>query len=371
VVANYGNTGSSARVVVLRDDGTGDFTTRQFFTTGAGPTGIALADFDQDGWLDIATANYGRIAGSSTVSILRNDTRGGFALPQHLAVGAAPYRLVASDLDGDGRPDLVANSWSSGVEVLLSQGGGFAASRQVSMGPGTVDLAVGDWNRDGAIDLATSNTDAGLTHSSLSIALGRGDGSFFPATTQRSTYHIQYFNAGQLVALDADGDGDLDLAQGHTQSRDVSLFRNGGSGTFTRDARYGVGWEVRALAGGDFDADGFADLVAGTNTGRVALGVAHVVHLRGSGGQPWFTPGFGLPGSLGTPYLEGLAPFELPHPARLQLWLARPSSPGLLAIGTQRWNVPFGGGVLVPSLDLGIGFVTNAAGAASFAFPFP
>ncbi|MBL8900744.1 MAG: VCBS repeat-containing protein [Planctomycetes bacterium] len=333
--------------------------------------GIAAHDFDVDGDIDVALGYAGTGSTSAGAYVAWNQGAAVFSAVQRFPLTWGLTRLLAEDMNNDGRPDLVANSSTSAIEVLLSRPGGFAAARSHTVGGGVADLVVGDWNRDAILDIATSNREAGLTHSSLSMALGRGDGTFLTSVTQRSAYHIQYFNAAQLVALDVDRDGDLDLAQGHTESRDVSLFRNGGNGVFTRDARYGIGWHVRDLIGGDFDADGFEDLVAGVDTSRTPFGITHTVHIRGNGGQPWFTLGFGLPGSLGVPYLEGLPPFEAPRPARLQLWLARPASPALLVIGSTRWNVPFAGGAMVPAYELAFPFVTNAAGAASFNFPFP
>lgn len=117
----------------------------------------------------------------------------------------------------------------------------------------------------------------------------------------------------------------------------------------------GFGSRIGGIAAHDFDVDG--DLVVGVDTSRTPFGITHTVHLRGNGGQPRFTLGFGLPGSLGVPDLEGLPHFEAPRPSRLQLWLGRPASPAHLVIGSTRWNVPFAGGAMVPAYEL--------------AFPFP
>lgn len=332
---------------------------------------IATADFDLDGDIDVALGYTGTSSTSAGAYLATNQGAGAFTTPVRYALTRGMSRMIAADLNLDGWPDLIANSNTTSVEILLGQQGGFLGMRSHSTGAGPTDLVIADWNGDGVQDLATSNREAGLTHSSLSVALGRGDGSFLPSVTQRSAYHIQYFNAAQLVAIDVDGDRDLDLMQGHTESRDFSLFRNVGTGVFERDARYGIGWRVGDLVGGDFNADGFQDVVAAVNPARVAFGISHLVHVRGTGGQPWFTLGFGLPGSIGTPYLDGLAPFEATRPARLQLSLARAGSPGLLILGTTRWNIPIFGGALVPAYEVAVPFVTSAAGAASFSFPFP
>lgn len=355
-----------------RNLGGGAFASPQSFP-GAGVRIGAMAahDFDLDGDYDVALGYTGTGSTNAGAYIAWNQGGGNFSAVQRFPLSWGLTRLIAADMNQDGRPDLVANSSSNAIEVLLGQPGGFATARSHTVDAGPIDLVVGDWNRDGVPDIATSNRGPGLTHCTLTVALGLGNGSFTATTTLRSGYHIQYFNAGGIVAVDVDGDGDLDLGQAHLQSHDVSFFRNLGNGTFVRDVRYGVGWTPNGLVAGDFDGDGFADLVAGVNPARVGTGITHAVHLRGSGGQPWFSLGFGIPGSSGTPFLEGFAPFQTPLPARLQLRLARPASPALLILGTTRWNVPLAGGLLIPSHDLSLPFVTNAAGAADFLFPFP
>ena len=73
--------------------------------------------------------------------------------------------MAVGDFNGDGKLDLaVANYSSNTVGMLLGNGaGGFAAATTFSSG-GTnpVSLAVGDFNGDGKLDLAVANTAATL-----------------------------------------------------------------------------------------------------------------------------------------------------------------------------------------------------------------
>src|SRR5262249_43949805 len=67
------------------------------------PRAVAAADFDGDGRVDLAIADYG----GGTVSVLTNLGAGKLAPPLELAAVTNPGEIVAADLDSDGRPDLL------------------------------------------------------------------------------------------------------------------------------------------------------------------------------------------------------------------------------------------------------------------------
>jgi hypothetical protein len=81
---------------------------------------VVTADFNNDGHLDLATAN----AGANTVSVLLGDGQGGFDSARHFAVGGwSPLSLAAAEFNKDGNLDLatVTQGW---VSVLLGNGDG-------------------------------------------------------------------------------------------------------------------------------------------------------------------------------------------------------------------------------------------------------
>src|ERR1700687_1208415 len=100
---------------------------RQDYAVGTSPQGIAVADLNGDGQLDLAVANEG----SNDVSALLGNGDGTFQTARSFAAGSSPRAIAVADLNGDGVPDLaVANERSNDVSVLLGIGEGtFQAAR--------------------------------------------------------------------------------------------------------------------------------------------------------------------------------------------------------------------------------------------------
>ena len=114
--------------------------TRQDVRSYPGARGIVAADFDRDGWMDLAQANTGR----NTVTILIN--QGGsarsFVAAYDIAVGLGPFDLATADFNRDGIADLaVANADANTISILRGQAaGGFVRSDIAA--PAAVDAAV-------------------------------------------------------------------------------------------------------------------------------------------------------------------------------------------------------------------------------------
>jgi hypothetical protein len=86
-------------------------------TAHLSPVAAVAEDFDGDGNMDIAVANYA----SSDVSLLLGDGQGHFNPPVHSYSGVKPISLVAGDFDGDHHPDLVVgNLTTAAVRLLLN-----------------------------------------------------------------------------------------------------------------------------------------------------------------------------------------------------------------------------------------------------------
>ena len=84
------------------------------YDAGDRPSSVVAADLDGDGKLDLIVANYG----GNNVSVFRNYGNGTFASKADYAAGNGPLSVFVADLDGDGKPDLVvANVGSNTVSV--------------------------------------------------------------------------------------------------------------------------------------------------------------------------------------------------------------------------------------------------------------
>ena len=125
------------------------------------PHGVVIADFNGDGWSDLATDDWQ----NNRVTVVFNDKKGGFLSPgMSFPVGKMPYqKLRAADVNKDGKPDIVTTNFEGGnVSVLLAEGQG--SFRDASGSPFNSNqqpfaIAIGDLNGDGKGDIVTSNYD--------------------------------------------------------------------------------------------------------------------------------------------------------------------------------------------------------------------
>jgi hypothetical protein len=199
------------------------------YTVGEFPVHIAAADFNNDGFIDLAVVNIG----SNDVSILLNNGCGVFTeapgSPVSMGLGILTSDIVAADFNGDGSIDLaVVNEVNNTVTILLNNGSDMFTPGPGSPFPaGTVPLSIvaADFNGDGFVDLAIA--DVGGT---VSVLLNNGSAmfSFAPGSP---------FPAGSapfdLIAADFNGDGAIDIAVANLPTNQVSVFFNNGTAVFS------------------------------------------------------------------------------------------------------------------------------------------
>jgi hypothetical protein len=100
------------------DTGNGTFTAQTTYAAGTGPTSLAVADFNQDGFPDIAISD----STDNAVTILFNEGTGIFTstIPE-IPVGTDPVSIVTADFNGDGRPDAAtADNGAAEATVILN-----------------------------------------------------------------------------------------------------------------------------------------------------------------------------------------------------------------------------------------------------------
>ncbi len=109
-------------VSILLGNGTGGFAPAVRYATGLQPVGVALSDMNGDGKIDIVTSNIaGNNPGGNTVSILLGSDDGTFAAPTTFFTGITPFDLTVADFNNDGKGDIAtANGLSNNVGVLIN-----------------------------------------------------------------------------------------------------------------------------------------------------------------------------------------------------------------------------------------------------------
>jgi hypothetical protein len=238
------------------------FETRGSFTAADFPNSIAVGDFNHDGKLDLAVAPTNSIPGFGTeVLVLLGNGDGTFQPAVHYAVGTVPNSVAVADFNNDGNLDLaVSNGQSDSVSVLLGNGDGtFQPATTFATRQDPILVMVGDFNGDGKLDIATLNlSDNTGRCDCVAIFLGNGDGTFQepPIITTPSLpafgLGVGRFTAGKNL--------DLAVSEEFGTTNQVEILLGKGDGTFQPGAIYPVGAGPNAIAVADFNGDHNLDL---------------------------------------------------------------------------------------------------------------
>lgn len=209
---------ASGTLSILTNAGNGTFLLASTPATGSdgNPAGVMAVDINNSGKLALVCANAGTPIYGTTLSVLTNGGNGFFKLASTPSVGRNPNSLVATDVNGDGKIDLVcANYMDKTLSVLTNNGiGGFVANATLSIGIAPSLLTGADFNNDGRLDLVCAD----IIGNTILILTNNGNG-LWGSNTVFSTSR-----PNGIVTLDINGDGQTDLICGNDGLHPVSSY---------------------------------------------------------------------------------------------------------------------------------------------------
>ena len=236
-------------VLVLENHGGGELVPGDRYALEGAATNVTSNDFNGDGFADVAvTLEPNQVA----VMLGRGDLT--LSPPQIIEVGVAPYGIATADFDGNGDIDIATSNWLSGdVTLLFGRGdGNFEALTTLPASGWVRSIDAGDYDRNGTVDLATAGEHENMLH----IYNGRGDGGFLPPIDLPTGG-----KPGAVRFVDVNGDEFLDVVYTNADSRDVRVRLNERAGEFGDEKIFPVGGAPGHFRAGDIDGDGAVDLV--------------------------------------------------------------------------------------------------------------
>jgi hypothetical protein len=268
IVAAYSYSGSDSLYIYQNTTTNGNFSfvDRPINYMSGGSKGIIrTCDLDGDGLVDVFSA-----ANAVEIPVFRNTSVPGnisFAAPMPVVMKPGMQEVIARDLDGDGKPDLIGTNYSSNSYITVvrntSSPGNISFAQAINYAANLgVTVATGDLDNDGKSDIVAL-ADNGMV-SIFKNNSTPGNISFSPRTDIIS---IGTQLSATLMLVDMDGDDKLDIVSGNNNK----IGRNTSTaGNFSFDFSYKA--PTTAGYGGavveSLNGDSRPDFVGGDNNVR-------------------------------------------------------------------------------------------------------
>ncbi len=250
------------------------------------PFGVAIADFNGDGFPDIAigyTDLQPPTPGGSIgdVLIYLNDGHGNFTLgPLSVQVNTGTYGLPiamqVADINADGKPDIAVITNSNYLLTFLNQGGAvFVQTDAANVGSiaSLTAFHLADLNGDGLPDVVFASASPVSAQNDVEVLLhgATATEAYSTAFAQPGglqTYIVANGNIQHIAVADVSAGGKPDIVIGLNPPVDViagtaqlQVLTNSGSGTFTVGAAFNDGSNIAGIAVADINGDGSPDIV--------------------------------------------------------------------------------------------------------------
>jgi hypothetical protein len=291
------------RLSVFPNGGDGRFREPAVFHAGSGGPWGAVEDFNGDGAADVAISDADGICvllskrfdlasdcdrdglpdgcspaeddcdGDGSLDSCETSPRFAMGVMRNVDISPRPVAIALADLDSDGDLDVVAGDEEDRMVVVLTNDGGgrLEPAQHVDTRRDLKAIAAGDFNGDGYLDIVAGGSSVVLLENVPSE--GEGDGS---RTLMHGGGISDVDDVVALRAVDADSDGDFDLAFS-AYLNELGYLRNDGGNAFSLQRVAPASSEGRSFVAADLDGDGTVDLASvGKSTGRVSV-------LRGVG----------------------------------------------------------------------------------------